>query len=275
MLLCGDVFDRLCEIPPTSVQCVVTSPPYYKLRKYDTSGYEIGQEGTDAEYVELLATVGDLLEVVLLPTGTLYLNIGDSYGDHGLRLLPCRVALEMQNRGWYVQSDIIWRKTRYMPNGGTSRPVLIHEYVLMLTRVRSGHYYNADAVREPHSPISLKRWEASEVAALGAPHSMGHKKADGGYRTKKVIPNPLGKLKTSVWDICPSNYKGKHFAVMPVQLAETCILASSRPGDTVLDPFCGSGTTGVAALRHGREFIGIDSNPEAIVLAEARIDSGR
>ena len=271
MILVGDVFDRLCDIEPQSIQAVITSPPYYRLRDYEVEG-QLGQEATVEEYVENLATVGDMLAPLLTPTGTYWLNIGDSYGDKGMRLAPHRLAIEMQSRGWFVHCDVVWRKTRYMPNGGKSRPVLIHEYVFMFSRQRSGHYYNPDAIREPHSPVSLKRWKASGVAALGAPHSMGHKQADGGYKTKTVVANPLGKLKASVWDICPSNYPGAHFAVMPEKLAETCLLASTQPGDRVFDPFAGSGTTGVVAKRHHRLFTGIELDPDAAALAITRIE---
>lgn len=269
-ILIGDVLDHTWSLDPESIQCVVTSPPYYGLRDYGVSG-EWGQEPTDDDYVHNLALLGQALRSVLSIEGTWWLNLGDSYGPHGLRLLPHRVAQALQERGWFVRMDNVWKKTRYMPNGGTNRSILQHEYVFQLTRQNEGYYYNRDAIREPHSPVSLKRWQSSGVAALGAPNSMGHKKADGTYKTKRVVANPLGKLKASVWDICPSNYRGAHYAVMPLQLAETCVLASSRPGDVILDPFCGSGTTGAAAIKHGRSFIGIDLDPRNHALTLDRL----
>lgn len=267
----GDAATQLAEIDPQSVQCVVTSPPYYALRDYGVAG-QLGRESTVDQYVDALSDVMDGVRRVLKSSGTAWLNIGDSFGeDRGQLLVPHRVALELKSRGWVVRCDVVWRKTRWMPNGGSSRPILNHEYVFMLTRTARGYLYNADALREPHSPVSLRRWKSSGVAKLGAGKSMGHKKADGNYQTKTVVANPRGKLKTSVWDICPSNYAGAHFAVMPEDLAETCILASSNPGDVVLDPFAGSGTTGVVAMRLGRGFVGIELNPEFAQLARGRI----
>lgn len=272
-LLIGDVREKLAEIEAGSVQCAVTSPPYYMLRDYEADR-QIGREDTEAEYIAALASVSDGVARALKATGTFWLNLGDRFApDEGQSLLPHRVALALKAHGWCVRCDVVWNKTRWMPNGGFTRPILVHEYVFMLTRQNSGYLYNADALREPHSPVSLKRWEASGVAALGAPKSLGHKKADGEYQTKKVVANPLGKLKTSVWDICPSSYDGAHFAVMPEELAETCIKASSQPGDLVLDPFTGSGTTGAVALRLGREFVGVELNQEYAALARTRIVS--
>lgn len=273
MIVVGDCGDVLPTLEADSFDAVVTSPPYYALRHYGGGAAELGQEKTEARYIGALAAVFDEIRRVLKPTGTVWLNIGDSFDPKkGLRLIPHRVALALRASGWFVQCDVVWRKTRYMPNGGKSRPVLIHEYLFMLTKQRRGYQYNSDAIREPHSPVSLKRWASSGVAALGASSSMGHKKADGGYRTRTVIANPLGKLKASVWDVCPSNYKGAHFAVMPEQLVHTCLLASTSEGDTVLDPFCGSATTGVVAARLERAFTGIELNREYAQLARQRID---
>lgn len=269
-IIVGDARDRLYDLKAESVQAVVTSPPYYNLRDYQHTA-QIGTEQSEEDYISALQEVFVGLWHVVHPTGTVWLNIGDSYGPTGLHGIPWRVALALKSDGWCLRADVIWSKSRWMPNGGHSRPVLTHEYLFMLTKQNSGYYYNADAIRELHSPVSLKRWAAAPVASLGAANSMGHKQADGNYRTKKVIPNPLGRLKPSVWTICPSNYKGKHFAVFPEQLVEPCILASSREGDTVLDPFLGSGTTGLVATRHYRQFIGVELNPEYARLAEQRI----
>jgi site-specific DNA-methyltransferase (adenine-specific) len=270
VILVGDAYRELRKVKTGSVQCVVTSPPYFGLRDYGSAAEEVGN-GSLTDYFDDLTMVMDELKRVLDDTGTVWFNIGDKYDDNGLMLIPARFAIRCRAAGWCVRSDTIWRKTRYMPNGGKNRPVMIHEYLFMLTKKPRGYYYNTDALRTPHSPVSLKRWESSGVAKLGAPKSMGHKKADGQYKTKKVVPHPLGKLATSVWDICPSNYDGAHFAVMPEELAERCIVASSREGDRVLDPFMGAGTTGVVALRLGRQFTGIELYPETATLAKRRM----
>lgn len=272
LVLVGDALDCLRDerIATGSVQCVVTSPPYYNLRDYGVVG-QMGRERTVRQYIEGLANLLPRLARVLRDDGTVWFNIGDTYDEHGLLLIPARFALVARDEQWCVRSDVVWRKTRYMPNGGKTRPVMIHEYVFMLTKVASGYYYNPDALREPHSPVSLKRWQ-SGVAGLGGPKSMGRKQADGTNQRKHIIvPNPLGKLGSSVWDICPSGYKGAHFAVMPEALAERCVLASSRKGDLVLDPFMGSGTTGVVALKHGRRFTGIELSRESAQLARERM----
>lgn len=273
MIICGDALTTIHGLAAHSIQCVVTSPPYYGLRDYGHAS-QLGQEDAEEAYVVNLVNVCEQLKAVLHPTGVFWLNMGDTYGPTGLRCLPWRVALALKHSGWCLRSDVIWSKTRWMPNGGSSRPIMVHEYLFMLTLTNKGYYYNPDAIREPHSPVSLKRWASSPVAALGASQSMGYKQADReGYRTKKVIPHPLGKLKTSVWQICPSNYRGAHFAVFPEKLVEPCILSCSREGDMVLDPFCGSGTVGAVAKRYKRQFIGIDINPDYVALAVGRIAS--
>lgn len=269
VVLCADA--RALPLRDKSIQCCVTSPPYFNLRDYDVAG-QIGQETQLSDYVSALTASLREVRRVLTDTGTCWLNIGDSYGPRGLFGTPWRLALALQDDGWFLMSDVIWQKTRGLPNGGKNRPMLFHEYLFMLTTRRTGYYYNADAIREPHSPVSLKRWADSPVAALGGTKSTGHKKAaPEGYRTKRVIPNPLGKLKASVWPICPSNYRGAHFATFPPKLVEPCILASSRPGDTVLDCFGGAGTTALVAQQHGRRGISVDLNPANGRLAQSRL----
>lgn len=270
MILVGDVHEQLRTLKASSVQCVVTSPPYYGLRDYGGDEREIGA-GTLQGYLNDMSLLFAELFRVVKDTGTVWFNIGDTYDDKGLMLVPSRVAIRANVEDWCVRSDVVWQKTRYMPNGGKNRPILVHEYVFMLTKIPSGYYFDPDALRSPHSPVSLKRWASSGVAKLGGKRSMGSKHAIDGHAVKRVVANPKGKLGTTVWPICPSNYKGAHTAVMPEQLAERCILASTRPGDRVLDPFMGSGTTGVVALRHGRHFTGIELNPEYATLAKERM----
>ena len=274
VILVGDAHTQLESRKAKSVQCVVTSPPYFNLREYGDDLREIGR-GSLANYLDDLSLVMHELQRVVKDTGIVWFNIGDSYDDKGLMLIPERFVIRAKAQGWCVRSDVVWQKTRYMPNGGKNRPILVHEYVFMLTKIPSGYYFDPDALRSPHSPVSLKRWASSGVARLGGKKSMGTKHAIDGHDVKHVVANPKGKLGTTVWPICPSNYKGAHTAVMPEQLAERCILASTRPGDRVLDPFMGSGTTGVVALRHGRHFTGIELNPEYATLAKERMSHVR
>jgi len=316
-ILHGDVLDKLQELEPESIQCVVTSPPYWGLRDYGTDG-QLGLEETPEEYVEKMVKVFREVKRVLKDDGTVWLNLGDSYasntiGDnrtndqlatkstlgpkkdglnpdnsaresiikgvrktnHGLKPkdlvgIPWRVAFALQQDGWYLRQDIIWHKPNPMPESVQDRCTKSHEYIFLLTK-NSKYYYNADAVREPVSEISLKRaeygWDCDRPSTKNA--SMNGK----GIHTKKMgnrFVNPDGRNKRSVWTITTKPYKEAHFAVFPPKIPELCIKAGSKEGDTVLDPFFGSGTTGWVAQRLGRKWIGIELNPEYIKIAEKR-----
>lgn len=269
--LVGDCAETLAEVPEKSVRCCVTSPPYYGLRDYGVDG-QIGLEQTPEAYVERLVAVFREVRRVLTDDGTLWLNLGDSYARlpskggsgpngknqhrwgygaaqgtlartqrHGLadkQLLgiPWRVALALQADGWYLRSDVIWHKPNAMPESVRDRPTKCHEYLFLLAK-SSRYYFNAKAIEEA-TP-------------------------DGNTRNAR-----------SVWSVPTRPYKEAHFAVFPVALAEKPVLAGSECGDTVLDPFCGSGTTAVAALRHARKAILCDLNPSYVELAQRRIFGG-
>ena len=196
--------------------------------------------------------------------------------------MPWRVAFALQANGWWLRQDIIWHKPNPMPESVTDRCTKSHEYVFLLTK-SARYYYDADAVREPHASVDANGnhvWTGKPVAELGvAPHKESGRRYSGpdidpiknapGLRSMGY--HPEGRNRRSVWTIATKPYAGAHFAVMPKALAEPCVLAGSRPGDLVLDPFTGSGTVGLVALRNDRNFIGIELNPEYAELANKRI----
>ena len=283
------------------VQCVVTSPPYWGLRDYGTAG-QLGLEPTPAEYVEKMVAVFREVKRVLRGDGTLWLNLGDSYAGSGkgrnadgthqeggkqgtnagtvvglltkteapdglkpkdLVGIPWRVAFALQADGWWLRSDIIWAKPNPMPESVTDRPTKAHEYLFLMAK--SGwYYYNNDAIREP-SEDKLGTDRFKNGCGVGDRSSGGEVSLD-----KHREYNPLGRNKRSVWTVTTQPYKEAHFATFPEALVEPCILAGSRPGDLVLDPFTGSGTVLRVARGLQRKAVGIDLSRKYLELANAR-----
>jgi site-specific DNA-methyltransferase (cytosine-N4-specific) len=260
----GDAHLLLARLPKESVQCVVTSPPYWGLRDYHIEG-QIGLEETLPQFINRLVTIFREIHRVLKPTGTVWLNIGDGYtsGNRGWRApdkknparamsirpdtpeglkpkdligVPWRLALALQQDGWFLRSDIIWNKPNAMPESVKDRPTRSHEYIFMFSK-NEKYYYDYESLKEPRDDGSGKR------------------------------------NRRSVWEINTEPFKDAHFATFPPKLVEPCIVAGSRKGDYVLDPFFGSGTVGVVCQRLGRKYVGIELHPAYIALAEKRIAS--
>lgn len=209
--------------------------------------------------------------------------------------IPWMVAFALRADGWYLRQDIIWSKPNPMPESVTDRCTKAHEYIFMLTKQRR-YFYDAEAIREPASEASIVRWaqniddqKGSERAhgggktngamkAVGGPRAdkqRGHSRRHAGFNDRwdgmtKAEQSAMGRNKRSVWTVATQPYSGAHFATFPPALIEPCILAGSRPGDIVLDPFFGSGTTGQVAEKLGRKWIGIELNPDYEPLAKAR-----
>ncbi len=309
----GDALATLQGLEPSSIQCCVTSPPYWGLRDYGADG-QLGLEETPEKYVAGMVEVFREVRRVLRDDGTLWLNLGDSYagswGNQGRKPergiqraingdmktpvhdgrypskssntgtipegsglkpkdlcgIPWRVAFALQADGWYLRSDIIWHKPNPMPESVTDRPTKAHEYLFLMTK-SARYFYDADAIREPHSRL----WDESN----GAPGKTGyqdHTPISGGTPMTS-LPNPKGRNRRTIWTVSTRPYPGAHFAVMPPDLVEPCIKAGTKMGDLVLDPFSGAGTVGVVATRLKRSYVGIELNPEYAAMSRRRIES--
>lgn len=270
-ILCGDAAECADHLPQSSAQTVVTSPPYFGLRDYG-DGRQIGIEATPSEYVSRLVDVFRAVRNVLKPDGTLWLNLGDTYRDGNLLGIPWRVALALVDDGWVLRSEIIWAKRNGLPDGSaTDRPDRFHEHIFLLARQRR-YYYDADSIREDsdpkqeaHNRLYAREYAVtSEKAPTRQPGNVNHV----GIHAR---PGPGGRNKRSVWTTSVARYVGAHTAVFPPELIEPCVVAGAPEGGVVLDPFCGTGTTGVVALRRGRSFVGIELNGESVALARRRI----
>jgi DNA modification methylase len=272
-MLAGDARRVLDTLPACSVQCVVTSPPYFNLRQYlpvdhPDKALEIGAERCLPEYIANLVAVFAQVRRLLRDDGVAFLNLGDSYGrgtsvSEGAKQLlgvPWRAAFALQADGWILRSDIVLTKANPMPESVTDRPTRSHEYLFLLTK--GPHYfYDAGAIAEP----CVEGYRGSTVVTAktlihASDHSTLRGRSDRGTRNKR-----------DCWPYSAGNYTGAHYAVMPRGVIEPCVLAGSRPGDTVLDPFSGTGSVGEVALSHGRSYIGVDLDERNLPLAEHRI----
>ena len=278
-LYCGDAAQVLQSIPRRSVQMCVTSPPYYGLRDYEKDG-QIGRESSPEAYIANLVKVFDEVYRVLMDDGTLWLNIGDTYAKKAqgsvkrkdLIGIPWMLAFALRGRGWYLRSDIIWRKTNAMPDGAKDRPSRCYEHLFLFAK-SPRYYFDYHALEQPIAEETKARYQRNRSERskyFASSYGQGLEKHLGQV-TEERRQVCRGK---DVWDIGTNAYRmGEHFAMFPEKLVEPCILAGSREGDTVLDPFFGSGTTGAVAKRLQREYIGIDLNPCYLAKAKLRIAS--
>jgi site-specific DNA-methyltransferase (adenine-specific) len=217
---------------------------------------------------------------VLKEDGTLWLNVDDTYRYGELAGIPWRLALELQRRGWFWRGEIVWAKIP-KPEPVKNRPTRAHEPVLLFSK-RRDYFYDYDGVLEPHdNPWAIDCIKKAQEAGLkGRPKANPFSKAERQSRKTKgmsraefgVLMNPAGKNGRDVWSITPAREQGEHSAVMPFGLAERCIRAGSRTGDLVLDPFSGMATTGVAALKLGRRFVGVELVPRFVRLGNENLD---
>jgi site-specific DNA-methyltransferase (cytosine-N4-specific) len=255
----GDALTVLRRMPSESVQCIVTSPPYWGLRDYAFAD-QIGLEPTLPQFINRLRSTFSEARRVLKADGLLWLNIGDGYtsGNRGWRApdkknparamsvrpdtpeglkpkdlmgIPWRLAFALQEDGWYLRADLVWHKPNAMPESVKDRPTRAHEYIFMFSKGER-YFYDREAVLESN-----------------------------------------GRNCRSVWNINTQPFPGAHFATFPPKLIEPCIKASTRPNDYVLDPFFGSGTAGLVAHRHGRRYIGIELRSEYVALAAERLSA--
>lgn len=317
-ILTGDAAARLRNIPSASIDSVVTSPPYFLLRDYGHEA-QVGLEHNIEQWVAQLQEVMRECARVLVPTGTVWLNLGDTYSLHrrqgadrkSLLFGPERLALALIADGWTIRNKIIWAKTNTTPTSVRDRLATKHEVIYLLTR-STRYYFDLDSLREPHTsrppkpramviPTERPSWlgpNGDSDLGLAALHAAG------------IRGHPLGKNPGDVWRLGVSRYRGAHFATYPEQLARRMVLAGTprmrcsacrapwtqklvRKGQVarrapprptcrcrakaepglVLDPFLGSGTTAIAAAKLGRDWLGIELNPEYVQLAEDRIQT--
>ena len=347
-LYLGDCLETLRSLPDESIQCCVTSPPYFGLRDYGTATWEggdagcdhvvgeirtglgmkalsekyrgggvkvsepkpmtakgwcphcgalrvdrqIGLEPTPDEYVARLVAVFREVWRVLKDDSVCWINLGDSYAaNSSYRVsptkwnslpqgqasrvpddlkpkdmigIPWRVAFALQADGWWLRQDIIWSKPNPMPESVTDRCTKAHEYLFLLAKSER-YRYDADAIKEKaEKGAASSRFDIGKTAKHQLDRSSKSDRAENGLRNRR-----------SVWTIPTKPCAEAHFAVMPDALVEPCILAGSRPGDTVLDPFNGSGTTGIVATRHGRRYVGIDLNRDYLAISERRLSAAQ
>ncbi len=307
----GDALATLRTMQSDSVQCAVTSPPYFRLRDYGVPG-QIGLENSPRAYIRKLVRVFEEVRRVLKPDGVMWLNLGDCYAQTGcggigdkstlrgssrsqnharipsvnrtrvvegfkrkdLMGMPWRVALALQEKGWYLRCDVIWEKPSAMPESVTDRPNRVHEYLFLLTK--SGKYkFNHEAIKEDAKPESAGRYQRAvggEYKGLSVPRPQARvntfhlARVNGeGYQV------PEKRNRRSIWRVAAEPIPFEHFAPFPTGLVRPCILAGDEIGDVVLDPFMGSGTTGLVALELGCDFQGIELSEMFFQMAGERL----
>ena len=269
---------RHIPLVDNSVHCCVTSPPYYKLRDYGNDK-QIGIEDTAQSYVEEMTRVFRDVRRVLTDSGTLWLNLGDSYNKNQLSGIPWRVAFALQADGWYLRQDIIWSKPNPMPESVKNRCAKSHEYIFLLTKSPK-YVFNAAAIAQDITPVSRRRYEAV-IKRNERFDTKKHKHTSGVQSPMEILTRTAAKMladgtrkERSVWTIpTGGNSAAGHFATFPQALPDKCILAGSNEGDIVLDPFSGSGTTGIAAKWRRRRYVGLELNPDYIKLSVDRLST--
>ena len=307
-IICGDALETLKNFPDESINCSITSPPYYGLRDYHKKE-QIGREKTVEEYLDRLINVFREVRRVLKKDGTCFIVIGDSYagtsskkeqrdpkypkGRNGqnpsitqkvlgykskdLMGIPWRLAFALREDGWYLRSDIIWHKENAMPEACKDRPTRSYEHIFLLSK-SPRYYYDYDSMAEPMKEVSKKRYvrgRSEENKYLNENSGAKIQKINearkyGQYKGDNI---PQFRNKRDIWTINTTSFRGNHYAAFPPKLAEICVIAGSPEGGVVLDPFIGSGTVGLIALLHNRKYIGIELNEEYVDLARKRIET--
>jgi len=273
-VLHGDCQQVLADLPAESANMIVTSPPYFQQRNYSSKD-EVGRESTPRAYADRLVDVFREARRVLKEDGTLWLNLGDKYKNGEQLGMPWRVAIALQDDGWILRSDIIWHKPNAMPSSVKTRPTTDHEYIFLFSRSKK-YYYDVDAIREPHVTFSEKsqmKGGRNHFFKNGSTPEKGKNGGDTNLHDARWDQafHPKGRNKRTVWSISLSKFRDAHFAVFPERLVETCIKAGCPEGGVVLDPFFGSGTTGIVAKRLGRSYLGIDQSAEYCEMARKRL----
>ena len=287
-ILQGNNIETLKSIPSNYVNCCITSPPYYGLRNYNAEG-QIGIEETPEMYIEKLISVFNEVKRILRNDGTLWVNIGDSYAgsgkggqsenkksknwqpvysNHGATYglkpkdligIPWMLAFALRENGWYLRQDIIWNKPNPMPEPVTDRCVKAHEYLFLLSKSKK-YFFDSKAIQEPAIYAFDNRGERGDNRRGTECNSVNG--ATGEYRNKR-----------DVWTVTTEPLGVAHFAIYPQKLILPCVLCACPENGIILDPFMGSGTTAVVAVKNLRNYIGCELNPDYIKIAETRIQN--
>jgi len=314
-IICGSALEILSDFPDESINCVITSPPYWGLRDNRMEG-QLGLEDAPEKYVWRLVEIFQQVRRVLTKDGTVWLNLGDSYASNGIYMgpiergdykpksaslsnwqkypsykkaprgglyqikakdligIPWRVAFALQADGWYLRSDIVWAKPNPMPESVRDRCTKSHEYIFLLTKSKK-YYYDNEAIKEPcvdKESLTGRKFRGKKAVFESGQFYPNKPKSNVRAFSKiekgKVY---LKKNKRDVWWVTVKSGKSGHFSGYPVDLIEPCVLAGCPENGTILDPFIGSGTTAIAALKHHRRYIGIDISPKYCKNAKERI----
>lgn len=276
----GDALEQASKLPDGSVDCIVTSPPYYGLRNYG-SMYQYGLEESPAAYVETMRALFSELRRVLSDDGTLWLNLGDSYStgkpgapSKNLLGIPWRVAFALQDDGWILRNAIIWEKPNAMPESVTDRLSGRHENIFMFSKSQR-YWFDLDPVREAQSPVSIARRTRGDAREKDGWSDAYHGNPPKGLMRQSERDTEKGKNPGDVWTIATKPFAGAHFAVFPPEIPRRAIVAGCKPGGVVLDPFSGSGTTGLVASENGRKYVGIDISADYLDLSlKTRLQTG-
>lgn len=298
-ILQGSCIDKIKELEDNSIDCVVSSPPYFGLRDYGVDE-QFGLEKTYQDYLANTVKVFETFKPKLKDTATIWWNVGDSYHRNGsdqplqkgllnkeninnrygwdkkhkaktkdfkpkdLMMIPNRVAIALQDAGWYIRSEIIWNKPNPMPESVRDRPTSCHEKIWLITKNKK-YFYDTEAIKEP-CVTNDKNVRDRDTSKLN--NTPGRTKS-GGLKTNDYTM----KNKRNVWTVTTKPFKGAHFATFPKDLIEPCIKAGCPEGGVVLDPFGGSGTTGIVSALNNRNAVLIELNPEYVKIAEKRIEN--
>ena len=280
----GDALEVLKQMPSESVDMCITSPPYWNMRDYGDKN-QLGLEYTTSEFIDNLYNVFHELKRVLKDEGSLWINIRDTYSkgvkrcgvkNKSLSMIPERLIIKLLDDGWILRNDIIWHKPNAMPDSCKNRFTVDYEHLYFLTKKDKGYYFKTQYepytsnIKSKKDNINNNNNDKDKRSALIESKMVRHG-ANGTTLNSPSKWSDKGRIKRTTWSISTKAYKEAHFATYPTELIECPIDAGCPEGGIVLDPFMGSGTTGVVAKKQGKHYVGIELNKEYIEIADNRI----
>jgi DNA modification methylase len=266
----GSVERKLPTLPSACVQTTVTSPPYYRQKDYH-SKEQFGWEATVVDYVSKMRKLFEELWRVTNATGSCFFVVGDTYSNKALQLVPQRLAIAAQDAGWTIRNDIIWAKSDAAPDGAADRWRFSHEHILFMTKLPRGYKFNADEIRVPYSPVTLRRWANGQQYGGTKAQDEAGPTGQRFKRGKTFKLHAKGTMPRDVVECATARSRLNHFATFPLELIEQFILATTDENDLVFDPFAGTATSGVAAIRSNRRFLGIELNADYAKMGRSRL----